>query len=339
MRQDVLLPLLLVSLCSLFLFSCGVDKGHFRVEGTFKSFNQGELYIYATNNGMRPKMDTISVKGGRFIYQTELENPTAFVIVFPNFSELPVFGESGKLVKVDGDASHLKETEVKGTEENELMTAFRLSTSNQTPPETAKSAAQFVKDHPATLSSVYLLEKYFICSLTPDYQQAAQLAELMAKAQPDNEYLKQLGNRLRGLQTLKEGATLPQFTATDLDGHFVTNADLNGKINVINTWSTWNYESQSIQRKLHALQLEKGSDLKIVSFCIEPNDKDCRRWLQRDSVKWSNVCYPQMWETPALIKLGLSFVPDNIITDRQGRVIAHSLSPGDLDEKLKELLK
>jgi len=95
MRQDVLLPLLLVSLCSLFLFSCGVDKGHFRVEGTFKSFNQGELYIYATNNGMRPKMDTISVKGGRFIYQTELENPTAFVIVFPNFSELPVFGESG----------------------------------------------------------------------------------------------------------------------------------------------------------------------------------------------------------------------------------------------------
>jgi hypothetical protein len=46
-----------------------------------------------------------------------------------------------------------------------------------------------------------------------------------------------------------------------------------------------------------------------------------------------------MWETPALIKLGLSFVPDNIITDRQGRVIAHSLSPGDLDEKLKELLK
>jgi hypothetical protein len=46
-----------------------------------------------------------------------------------------------------------------------------------------------------------------------------------------------------------------------------------------------------------------------------------------------------MWETPSLTQLGLYFVPDNIITDSRGKVIAHSLSTNEIEKKIEELLR
>jgi hypothetical protein len=46
-----------------------------------------------------------------------------------------------------------------------------------------------------------------------------------------------------------------------------------------------------------------------------------------------------MWETPVLQKIGLSFMPDNVITDSQGKIIARSLNYQELNKKIEELIK
>ncbi len=61
-----------------FLFlSCGSNHETFILDGTFKGFNQGELYIYGING--TPRLDTISVMKGRFHYEVTLENPVTFL--------------------------------------------------------------------------------------------------------------------------------------------------------------------------------------------------------------------------------------------------------------------
>ena len=79
------LPLLFTFHFSLFISSCGSDRQTFLLEGTFKGFNQGELYIYGVNG--THKLDTISVLKGAFRYEIPLEEPVTFALVFPNFSE------------------------------------------------------------------------------------------------------------------------------------------------------------------------------------------------------------------------------------------------------------
>ena len=86
--------------------------------------NQGEFYVYSTDGGM-DGMDTIKVVGGSFTYEMPCLDDCTLMIVFPNFSEQPIFAESGESVDLKGDASHLKEKEVKGTKNNELMNKFR----------------------------------------------------------------------------------------------------------------------------------------------------------------------------------------------------------------------
>ena len=56
-----------------------------------------------------------------------------------------------------GDVSHLRETEITGTKENDLMTAFRIKTNEMMPPEVQQEARQFITEHPASIVSNYLL--------------------------------------------------------------------------------------------------------------------------------------------------------------------------------------
>ncbi len=323
---------------SLFMVACGLEKGSFRMEGAFKGFGQGELYVY-TPDGDSRKLDTISVKNGKFVYQRPLDTTATFILVFPNYSEIPVIGASGKTVKIEGEVSHLKEIEVKGSEDNELMTKFRLKTSQMTPPEVVSEAAAFIKEHPASIVSTYLLNKHFILAQQQDYRLAFELAGIMQKAAPENKPLARLQRQLEGLQHLKDGNTLPKFTTIDFKGKPFSNADLYAKANVITLWASWSYESTNIQRQLKAMEREYGSDkLRILSFCLDASLKDCRNYMERDSITWCNVCDGRLWETPALAKLGLTRVPDNIITDSKGKIIAHSLPVNELRKKIEELI-
>lgn len=330
----------LLPLTSYLLISCGPDGDHFQLTGKFKGFNQGELYIYAAD-GPSQKLDTIAIVNGNFEYHTALDAPRTFVIVFPNFSELPVIGEPGQEVTVNGDASHLKEVEVKGTKENEAMTSYRLQTSQMTPPEVAKAAETYITEHPLSLTSVYILNRTFIQSQTPDYDKALQLTTTILQASPDNQNhaVARLKQQLEGLKRFKDNAQLPRFTATDIDGQTVTNADLTAKVNVISTWASWNYDSQNAQRKLKRLEKDHGSQLRFVSICLDASRKDCRKNMDRDSIRWHNICDEKIWETPVLDQLGLYFVPDNIITDSKGRILAHSITTNELDKKIEELLQ
>ena len=60
--------------------------------------------------------------------------------------------------------------------------------------------------------------------------------------------------------------------------------------------------------------------------------------MDRDSIRWHNICDGKMWESPLLKQLGLSYVPDNIMTDSKGKIIAHTLHLNELQDKARPLL-
>ena len=146
---------------TLVLVACGSRSGYFSLEGRLLNLNQGEFYVYSPD-GVFDGVDTIKVEGGRFAFETPCKESGTIMIVFPNFSEQPVFAEPGKSVSIKGDASHLKEIEIDGTAENKLMNGFRQQISKASPPEVLKYAEQFVRHNPRSAVSVYILRKYFI---------------------------------------------------------------------------------------------------------------------------------------------------------------------------------
>lgn len=336
-RVALTLPAIMAFICLIFTVSCSQSNDYFKIEGSFRGMNQGELYIYGTHGSH--KLDTIGLQKGEFEYRIPLEDTLTFVLMFPNFSELPVFAVPGATIKIEGDATHLKETQIKGTDDNKEMTAFRLQTSQMTPPEVNKAAAQFIKDHPTSPVSRYIFDRYFIRTQDADYQLAHEMAEVMRLANPEDEGLALLSRQVEGLKINQKGLKIPTFSAKDINGNSVSSADLNAKANIITLWASWNYESMALQNLLNRLKGKYGDDLKIISVCLDANLKECKRIVGRDSIKWSTVCDGQMWETPILQKTGLTYLPDNIVIDQQGKIIARTLTYQKMTDKLKELLE
>ena len=325
-------------LLALILVSCGAPSGQFKIEGRFLNLNQGELYVYSTD-GLINGVDTIHTNGGRFSYQIPCEDKGTIMLVFPNFSEQPIFAESGKTAHVKADATHLKEMMVEGSDANELMTRFRQAVATASPPETVQKASLFIKDNPKSPVSFYLLKQYFILSATPDYRQAVQLADVLIKAQPENVELIRLKHDLDILNTMQVNATMPSFTAVDIYGRSVSDASLRGKVAVVHVWSSWNYESQDILRRLRTMYTDNKSKLGIVGICIDGAKRDCRNFLKHDSVPWPTICDEQMFDGQLITKLGFASIPDNVVMDTNGKVVARGLNANELRERLEKMLK
>lgn len=323
--KRIVLFLLLV----LILISCGTRSGHFKMEGRFLHMNQGELYVYSPDGGI-DGLDTIKIEAGRFAYEIPCSKPATLVIIFPNYSVQPIFAESGGSVEMKADASHLKEMEVKGTDDNELMTKFRKQIANSSPPDELKYAIQFIKDHPESTVSVYLLNRYLIQTETPDYKQAANLLKILLKEQPGNVTLGRLQRQISGLGTLKVGDKLPNFTAKDVNGKLINNATLANQTIIISTWAAWSYESLDFQRALN--DAVKAGKIAALGISVDANPKDVRQALKNDDITFPNVCDGKMLSTPLLKTFGLTTVPDNIVV-RNGKIIERGITANTVRQR------
>lgn len=331
-------PAALIALAALLaLTSCGAGNGRFRIEGRFRNLNRGEFYVYSPDGGTTGR-DTIQVVDGRFSYNVPLSDKATFILIFPNFSQQVVFGENGKVAKVSGDASHMREMEITGTDDNELMTDFRLAANRLSPPEVKEAAARFVEENPASLASLYIVNSHFLQASQPDYAEASRLLKLMLKEDPSNGRVALLLKQVESLKPSSIGAMLPQFTATDTDGRAISRKSLNGKVNVVSAWASWSYDSVNLQQWLRRFKKEKGADLAVVSICVDADRKACLRQMKADSINWPNVCDGRMWDTPLMQTLGLSTVPGNIVADANGKIVARNLNTSQMKEQLEKML-
>ena len=329
-----ILPLLVCTV-ALALASCGTDSRHFKIDGRLLNINQGEFYVYSMQGGTKG-IDTIKVQAGRFSYSMECTSPQTLLIVFPNFTEQPVFAEPGKSVDIKGDASHLKEMTVKGTEDNELMNKFREQVKSASPQEMTKAAKQFAEDHPESAVSVYLVRRFFIACDKPDLRTAATLLARLSAAQPDNAYLRTLHGMVQNRVVLAAGSTVPQFKTTAVDGSFISSTELAASpATVFIAWASWNPESVNMLRTAVQRERESGGRVKVVGICLDASASACIKSLQQNKINARCVCDGRMVEGSLYNKLGMSSIPDNVVI-KNGRVSAASLNFGNLMNALAE---
>ena len=259
--------------------SCGTDSRHFRIDGRLLHLNQGEFYVYSPD-GTINGLDTIKVQAGRFSYEVACDRPMTLMIVFPNFTEQPVFAQPGKSVDLKGDASHLKEMTVKGTKDNELMNKFREMIHNAAPPEMKKCAQLFVQEHPESRVGAYLVDRYFIHDANPDTRTAVRLVDLMIEKQPDNGYLKRQKRQLIASFVATKGADIPNVLGTTVDGKTIGRVQLTkAPVTVVCALATWKYESMSQFRRLAAYAASQQGRVAVVGVSIDASPSLVRSQL------------------------------------------------------------
>lgn len=332
MRQFLLL------LSGILFLSCGVSDDHARIEGSFSNIKQAEFYIYS-EDGTFEGMDTLRVEDGKFSYDRPLTKKTVLTLLFPNFAELYLIAEPGKTIKVSGDAGQLEATDISGTDENELLTKFRLQNLNKSASELKMAANQFIRDNAATQAAFAVFRQHFAKAENPDPDVTIGLLDALKKAQPDNLALKSLDTRLRPLLLHTSGKSLPDFEALTLESGKVRKADFSGRPLLIVFFAGWNNEGRQMMEEVRRLQRAYGKRLGLLLVSLDVEEKRCRKYLETDSLLSVPVAFDgKAFESPLVKQLGVRYLPGNLLANQTGHIIARDLPAEELHNRVVNLM-
>lgn len=331
---------ILYTLVAFTLLSCGGSEGRFRLKGEFEHLRQGEFYIYS-NDGGTSGFDTIKIEDGQFDYETDLRNHAIYYLLYPNLSEQVIFGTSGDVITLKGDARNLKSVEVKGSKPNEELTAFRLENKDKGLVGIREAAVAFMTHSPSSPVSVFLFKEYFLLANDVSQDEVKKHYRALCEAQPDNLLLlswqSDIENRGR---LLKKGSSLPDFVFTLKDGRKVQASDYRGKPLLVNFWASW--ESRSRAETFRIRRMLKGNSGKIeaVSISLDVNDAARKGIEGMDSVSWTSYCDFQAWNSPLVKLFGIRSIPFFILVGADGKVLAAGASyEKDIEPEIKKLFE
>lgn len=326
--------------CFVLFCACGPDKNTARIEGHIDGVNQATIMAYvgdatAADGG---GMDSIRIERGKFSYDRPLTEPVVLTLLYPNFSSTTVVAEPGKTVSLSGDANRLKEIELKGTKDNELLTELRLRLAKKSPNDAEMEVASFIRSHPQTMAAVAAFIDHFDGREQYKREPALTLLNLLHKSQPANAYLVNLRQRILPLLQTSVGSPLPTFSATTLDGVSLTNESLKGKPALIVFTASWDGENYILRQSMSRVRRTLAAKVNTMVLSLDSQKADVERQAERDSLK--NVIYAKdAFATPLVKTFGVRTVPGNVLTDARGRIVATNVPTDKFVDELSKYVK
>ncbi len=116
--------------------------------------------------------------------------------------------------------------------------------------------------------------------------------------------------------------------------------DLKGKYVLVDFWASWcgpcRGENPNVVAAFNKYK-DKGFTVFGVSF-----DQNKDKWMQAiaaDKLAWTQVSDLKGWGNEAGKIYGITSIPQNILLDKEGKIVAKNLRGADLDAKLAEIIK
>lgn len=332
--------LILYTFIAFTLLSCGGTEGRFRLKGEFEHLRQGEFYLYSNDGGTK-SLDTLHLELGEFDYETDLDGEATYVLLYPNFSEQVIFGKSGDVIKLEGDARNLKRVKVSGSPENEELTAFRLENIDKSPSEILEAAAKHIEQFPSSKVSVYLFKQYFlVASTTVDAQRAEECYRMLCEAQPDNLRLLQWQDEVQRMgKRLVVGDTIPDFELIMRDSTLFKPSDYRGKPLLINFWASWESESSAMMFRIKRWKRNNPDKMNFLSISLDVNKTAFENIERIDSVTWQSYCDFESWNSSAVQQFDIPNIPYCILVGSEGNVLAVGATyDKDIQPELKKII-
>ena len=113
---------------------------------------------------------------------------------FSDGTEYPLYMDKGNRIMIEGNAEKMDSLNITGHPLNEELTAFRQELAGLKTPtsqQITQMAGTYIENHLASLTSIYVLDKYFVQQASPDFRHIERLIENMTGELKDQSYIQE----------------------------------------------------------------------------------------------------------------------------------------------------
>lgn len=336
------------------VISCNSEEGAL-IKGRISNLEYP--YILASYlSGDTLAIDTISVDSkGRFNYTTNIDTLTTFSLYLNNYeSAVVVFADKSEKLTVKGDAQLPDLIKVDGNEINNDLSAFKtdneellkqrgqlfinlqqnvesdtimnqplaghdeMSKLNVLNHELTQRAEEFIKTNAAKMSSLILINNFFMNSDNPH-----ALERVLGYLQGDiakTQYAARLKFYSEKISRSAEGARMPYFKLTDKEGEEIYSHDFKGKYLLLSFISMAGVESRETVKLLRNVYAEVNKD--SVAFVTVYIDSDIypADYTENDSIPWIVVPEKRSWGSDVVDAFNVQYIPFNILIAPDGNI-------------------
>ena len=312
--------------------------------------------------------DSTILENGKFRFIGDTDTPRKIILTIENASQRNVFWLENAKITIKGDYKELEFAKITGGENQGILNIrasrkkpilktmynYASQVEDKSMEKSQKDSIyaafrilekrleeiekQFVKDYPNTREGVILLgvkrAKWNRDTVSAIYSAMNKEIQSTENGILISEYLKVRINPQIGDKYI-------DFSLENTKGETVSLSQLRGTYTLINFWASWCIPCRKENPNLIELYNkynEKG--LHIIGASMDREKSDWLKAVKDDKLPWSNVIDlvgPQ--SNNIFFLYDVRFVPDNLLLDKDGIIIARNIRVDDLKYKLQLLFK
>ncbi|UII19009.1 TlpA disulfide reductase family protein [Fulvivirga ligni] len=164
-----------------------------------------------------------------------------------------------------------------------------------------------------------------------------------------NEFDEELRGSQLGQKTLdkinvakrsEEGAKVSDFTIENLEGEPFTFSSLKGDYVLLEFWASWckpcRAENPNLKKIYSKLQ---DQNFEIVGISLDESKKPWENAIEKDELPWIHISQLRGFKSDIAKHYGITAIPQNMLVDPEGIIIAKNLRGEDLATRLSEIFK
>lgn len=198
----------------------------------------------------------------------------------------------------------------------------------------------FIENNPSSAMSLESLEN--LSGAIIDYSVVYPKFNRLSDKLKNSPKGKAFAEKIDLAKNMAVGAKALDFESTTTDGKKLQLKEVltSGKYTLLDFWASWcgpcRKENPNIV-KAYTSYHQKGLNVLSVSL-----DDDAEKWktaIEKDGMRWHHVSDLKGWKEPVALLYGIRALPQNVLLDAKGIVLAKNLQAEELLKKLAGLMK
>lgn len=196
----------------------------------------------------------------------------------------------------------------------------------------------YLDKHPGSPIAMYALNEFAGYEINPTEVEPVfkKLDKKIRRSQAGLAFEK----RIKAAKRTAVGQPALDFSQAAADGKPISLASLRGKYVLVDFWASWcgpcRAENPNVVR---AYSKYKGKGFEILGVSLDDKKDKWLAAIQADNLSWIHVSDLKGWKNAAAELYSIRAIPQNLLIDPQGVIIAKNLRGEALETKLGEVIR
>lgn len=330
-----------ILICTLVIFSFfSCSRNKFTVDVEMQNANGKTAYLQRMINNELINIDSALIENNKASFKIKKsDNNDAYHLYIKGWRRAVPFFADNQNVVINGDFNAYNKINVTAALTQKNLDEINRKLSKADDQIVKMMVSEYVKNNRNDALAPYLLYKYKWAFNLRDFK------ELIKHISRDvnSGYYEKIKEYIQMLERTSVGQPYIDFTLNNIDGEAVTLSELVGKskLIMIDFWASWcpdcRVENPNI---VEAYELYKDKGLEIVSVSLDTDKEAWLKGIKDDNLSWNNhLSALNGWNCPAATEYGVAFIPQNVLINEKGIIVAKNLNGDNLKLFLARYLR